>query len=226
MKVILRFALGIALFLFCGITTADVFFFDGQFDPASWTLTTQGDGTVESEQVTGGGIPGNPDPYFHVATQPTATSGSTVFGYLFQTDFVYDPGNLGPVVSVEWSFDFQNITSAQLMGLAMEQDGIFYTTDSAVRNGSFGTWTPGGSTIEASELPAGLDLSAGGSPITFGFFTANTFNPAFGDNPNTIGYDNLQIIVSQVPEPAMGSLVLMSFLAILPRRNRRRCPLA
>jgi hypothetical protein len=177
-------------------SSADVMFFDGEFDTSVWSVTTEGSGVSTHQQILTGG---NPDEYLQIINLPTASMGDTIFGFHLQSTFVYEPAKSGAIASVEWSFDYMNIANAHFMGLALEQGDGLFAADGAVRLNSFGSWTGGGSLIDLGDLPAGLDLSASGAAITLGIFTANTFDPVFGNNPIITGYDNLSITVRSVP---------------------------
>jgi len=166
---------------------------------------------------------GNPDAFWEVANRPTPVMGENVHGWHLHTGFVYDPSVEGALDSVGWSIDFENLTSGHAAGLAIEQDGTLMSAGFFITTPD----RPGWFTHEAAGLLAGdfsaggPDFSASGAPITFGFFAANTFDPAAGDVSNDVAYDNLEITLVPVPEPAAALLLLTGVLVLAAARRAR-----
>jgi len=199
-------------------TSFAVSFADGVFDPVDWSVVVTGAGTANHVQELTGG---NPDEYIKITNRPTASSGSTVLGFHLHSGFVYDPSVSGAIGSIEWSLDVMNVALGHLVGLAISQGGSLSGPGSFVTSPfGIGGWVGTGPTVlTPGDLPAGLDLSATGDPLTFGIFAANTFDPAAGDTDNIVGYDNLSVTVNPVPEP--GSLVVLGLALVSVRRRVR-----
>jgi hypothetical protein len=192
-------------------------FSDGVFDPLDWSATVTGAGTASHQQVLTGGNGGS---YLEVTNRPTPVATSTVAGFHLHSGFVYDPSVSGAIASIAWSVDVINLALGHAAGLAIAQGGSFMAADTfvTVPLGSAGWIQTGPSLLLPGDLPAGLDLSPSGAPLTFGIFAANTFDPRAGDVDNIVGYDNLTVTVTSVPEP--GSLVALGIcLAVIVARR-------
>jgi hypothetical protein len=70
-----------------------------------------------------------------------------------------------------------------------------------------------GATLTAADF-SGADFSATGSAITFGIYSANSFDPSAGDVSNDVGYDNFSITVTSVPEPSTALLLAMGLVGL------------
>jgi len=195
--------------------SAAITFTDGAFDPADWTLILSGDGTVTAGQVASCG---NPDAHREVNDLPDM--GLSVAGFHLQSSFVWDPSVSGAIDQVDWSIDFLNVASGQFSALAMQQAGANRAAGGFVTTNFRGSWFTMGDVGLTEADFTGADFSAAGSPITFGFLTANTWDPAAGSIDNIVAYDNLSITVHPVPEP----VVLVLLVAALCVR-RAACPL-
>lgn len=69
---------------------------------------------------------------------------------------------------------------------------------------------------------AGADFSASGSAITFGLYAANSFDPGAGDVSNDVGYDNLSITITSVPEPSTALLFAAGLVGLGGCRRAKR----
>lgn len=213
-----RFAL--ALVLSSTAAASAQTFSDETFDPGDWTLQVEGSGTVDAMQQLAGG---NPGAFREVANRPTPAMSENATGWHLHTGFVYDPSAEGALESVGWSIDFQNLTSGQAAALAIEQDGTLMQADFFITTPDRPGWfTHGAVGLLAGDFSAGgPDFSASGAPITFGFFASNTFDPAAGDISNDVAYDNLEITLVPVPEPA-AVLLLLTGVPVLAAARRAR----
>jgi len=199
---------------FLATPSSAITFADGTFDPADWTLILSGDGTVTAGQVVSGG---NPGAYREVNDLPDV--GLSVAGFHLQSSFVWDPSVSGAIDQVDWSIDFLNVASGQFVALAMQQAGANRAAGGFVTTNFRGSWFTMGDVGLTEADFAGADFSASGSPITFGFLTANTWDPAAGSIDNIVAYDNLSITVHPVPEPVV--LILLIAGALCVRRAAR-----
>ncbi len=193
---------------------ADVTFTDGTFDDLDWSITTSGLGSVTGSQV-GSGNPG-----FARRAVNLPDVGESVFGWHLHDGFVYDPALDGAIEFVEFSIEFENQNTGHLLQLGFEQGGTLYRpTSGTVTTGAAGWASTGTATFLESDFPAGPDFSASGPPITFGFVTANSHDPAAGYIPNTVAYDNIEIFV---PEPTLVVQLIAgaALLAVVHRRPR------
>ena len=195
-------------------------FYDGTFDPASWnTSQTMGaGGQTFSQEQTGG----NPDEYFRAQT---ITNSPVIYAHINQA-FTIDPFETS-IESIDFSIDIQNfVTFGQGMGfaLALEQNGsVFFGPGQITSSADTSQWVDFSqlalveSQFERQTGSADLDFSSSGSPITFGFRTANS-----NGNTITTGYDNYAVTVNVVPESSAPLLVWMLSLAIAYRKRPNR----
>jgi hypothetical protein len=196
-------------------------FFDGVFDPADWSVMIGGSGASTPVQMLAGG---NPDEYFEITNEPTPVPGTTVQGFHLHSSFVYDPGISGAIASIEWSLDVLNVDFGHAAGLAIVQGPTMTGADVFVTAPlGFGSWVSTGPTLlSPSDLSVLLDVSSSGAPLTFGIFSANSYDPVAGDLDNVVGYDNLSITVTPVPEPSALALVGAGLVAVVLARRRSR----
>jgi hypothetical protein len=202
-------AIAVAFGLLHQQALATLVFADGDFDDADWTLTLSAssqDGTAMASQVETGGTPGS---YRDVLHEVSSTSG-LVQAFHFNPAYVYDPGVSGPIDTITWTIDFQNFQAGQAAALLIEQDGVFTVADTFVTTfAGLGTWNMHSkSGITAADFGITPDFSAAGSPISFGFLTANSGQVGTFQ----VGYDNLAITITPVPEPH--ALLLLATAAL------------
>ena len=206
------------LLLFQGSPAAAVTFFDGDFAAADYNLFVEGSGTVTPVYEAAGGSPGA---HLRMTTRPSV--GTTVSGSYLNANFVYDPSTAGAIGSLQWSVDHDTLAFGQAAAIALSQGGsLFFAGPFATTSIGIGPGfvTTGPITVLAGDLPAGLDASAGGAPITFGLLVANTYDPVAGDVDNVVLYDNLTITVNAVPEPRRLGLLLLAPLVFAARGRR------
>jgi hypothetical protein len=164
------------------------------------------------------GVGGNPDDFYRAIDRPDV--GFFVAGYHLNSQFVYDPSVEGAIESVAWSIDFKNLAQGHHTALAIEQNGVQYLAlPSAIltAGAGLGVWVNHSLGGFTEGNFGGPDFSQSGAPITFGFRTANSYNPVAGDVDNVVGYDNLEITVisaeiQEVPALATGALVALTLM--------------
>ncbi|MEM7147522.1 MAG: hypothetical protein AAF591_20570 [Verrucomicrobiota bacterium] len=217
-----RVALVLVLFAATAGYSAGVTFMDGTFANANWNLnvvSTSG-GSITAGQVGAGGNPGS---YRLVTNSGTIPPAGSVFlaAYHLNPSFVYDPGAMGAIDTISWSIDYQNFSSGQALQLGFQQGGSFFATTSVfVTTGSgTGSWFPHAQgPLMEGDFGGAPDFSATGAPITFGFRTANSGQLGTFE----VGYDNISITVTPVPEPRGVLLVLLASMRLGLRRVRGR----
>ena len=176
---------------------------DFTFTDTDWSVVpfVSGDGgLVEAMQTT----TGNPIPsrrvHVVVNPSPSPTESSSIFGVHLYAGKTYDPSTQGPLTNVDYFEEallVQGFGDGQATGIALRQAGNAYihqvgaTPDFA--------WTPkqgvgvpasGFVGISASGFDGNAhpDFTAGGGPIEFGFFRANS------TSPGAIGYQTVALI--------------------------------
>jgi len=178
---------------------------DDTFAPADWSIVTAGDGVVTGVQALSGG---NPDEFRHVVNRPDVNL--FVAGFHTNSTFVYDPSVQGAIQSIDWSIDYNNIQSGQHVSLFLEQAGVRYVAGSSgltTTGAGIGVWAAHSTTALIESDFGTPDFSVSGAPITFGFRTASSYDPAAGDINNTVGYDNLTITIVSIPTvPGLSTL--------------------
>ncbi len=222
-----------ALAIFAGAATASVTYTDGTFANSNWGFETfvagSGGGSGSASQSTGTGNPGD-------ARRVTLTTGPQVgdgiyalsrFGTTLATR--YEPSSQGAITTLDFSIDARFVTgtftgAGQAVYLAAKQGTTIFGAPMGV-TGSSGSWT----TLTATGLTpssfvylsgpvASFDASAAGTPIRFGFISAN----GNGGSPysTTVDYDNFNLVVNAVPGP--GVLACASFAGVMSLRRKRR----
>ena len=192
---------------------------DTEFNNADWALniTSNVGGTVTAGQVNSGGNPGN----YRNVTNTGITDPATIFlaAVHLNPSFVYDPATQGAIDSIDWSIDFQNLSSGQAVQLALEQGGVVAVADTFVTTSAPAGWNTHPHTgLTAADFPT-LDFSATGAPITLGFRTANSGQIGIFQ----VGYDNFEVtITSVVPEPATAVLLTSGLIGLLGVGRRRK----
>ena len=226
-------------------TFSDGSFDDSQWSFTSIANDT-GDGSVLSTQVLTGG---NPDEYREVnnlVVTGAAQTRTTVVGLHVFDSAIYDPSIQGGIESISFSIDFVNIDvfgNGERYGPAIVQGGQTFVNPSdtsLLRTRENGTqqfvWqslspvlfeqsdfikvdTTMDNLNDPSTQP---DFSTSGSPMTLGFFTFNT-NPAGLSegftSSLTVGYDNWEVAVNTVPEPATSTLALAALCLAMSKRR-------
>lgn len=203
----------------------DITFEDSTFGDAEWTATIATgpiDGQTAVQIADGGNSGTNPDPFRSVTTN----TNSLVSTAHTNSAYVYDPST-GAITSLDFSIDYMNISffgQGQSFGLAVEQDGIFYTAGGDITGPGGFLWnTFVREDIEAVDFqradfsPGTPDFSSTGNPITFGFRTSNS-----GGNTIEVGYDNWSVTIHAIPEPGSLSILALTALGLLSVR-RQRC---
>lgn len=205
---------GALLLMVAGVAEgANVSFSDGSF---ANTISTRigGSGGQASVQVGSGG---NPDAYWSVTTSNNA---HVVVAHL-DPAHSYDPSN-GAISSLSFGIDY-NILFAfgqgMAYGVAAKQDGNYFVAAGQITGSSDSGWMSHSSLAldEGSFSPVDggvLDFSETGSPIIFGFETANS-----GGSGIHIGYDNWSVVLQTVPEPTFSAFLALSALVLLMRKR-------
>lgn len=202
---------------------------DAMMANADWGATKFGPGTTSHTSVQstagGGGAEGPVDPYRRVTH--TITDGHTTLrvfhGYL---PSVYDPSVSGGISDLDFSIDYRTFNFAVNVEFGLMQSGTLYrapgftmtTADTTWDTFSLGSQTAADffSIIDSSQP----DFSSAGLPILFGFITRNsTVNAGV---VTTSGYDNFQLDIHQIPEPASLGLVATGVLVLCWHRQRHR----
>ena len=221
-----------ALLLFATIASADtVTISDSSFANTDWTTVELRDETPNDSFVFSGTqviTGGNPGSYRQVINElNTSTASGITAGHLFLGGG-FDPGSSGAIASIDVSFDgigVQGPAGAMGYALLLEQDGNYFGSGlGQVLNGQ--GWITLGETglVESDFLAFGsgtLDLSAGASPITFGFAVSNG---TFGSpSTNEGGVDNWSVTIhtTTIPEPSSFALCLC-IIATWTAGKRRR----
>lgn len=182
-----------------------VTFNETEFADTQWTasiLVGSAGGQTASQVANGGNTGSIPDAFRSVRTN---TNGLVVTFHSAANN-TYDP-SLGAITSLDFSLDFRNITllgDGQLVQLAIEQAGVHYLGPGLTTVSGGINWTTFDSIQVTSDdftladfTPGTPDFTSSGTPITFGFSTANN-----GGNTIEVGYDNWTVNVAAVPEPS------------------------
>lgn len=223
-----RCACAVSPLVLCAAATAappTVLFEDKTFNPGDYIelFSAFPGGQTVSQDPVGGNSATIPDPFRRVQT---ITSNVVRLSHL-NTGFVIDPG-VTPILSVDFSIDtkaFSAFGQGMAYGLAAEQNGIAFEAASQITGSapgafSWNSFSVTGLVAASFSTEAGgpqtLDFSATGSPITFGFRTANS-----GGTGITVGYDNLRIVAHVVPSPP-AAMTLVGVGALTTSRRRRR----
>ena len=200
-------------------TSQATMFMETEFGSGWDFFTTVANGQSATQVSDGGNTGGANDPFWEVTTNTNATVESATTN----AAWTVDPSN-GAIISIDFSVDIRNINSfgeGHAFGIAAIQDGKYYSVDLGITGSSNFDWfneEHNGLVESDFSLFSGasdtLDFSASGTEITFGLYTANT-----GGNTIKVGYDNLEIDVEAVPEPA--TLAVLAAGAVALRRKRK-----
>lgn len=206
------------------LATGTIFLSDQTFAPTDYTevFTFNTGGQFFTQDSTGGNSGTNPDPFRRVRT---TTNAAVSLAHL-NTTLVLDPA-ITPVESISYTIDARAISAfgqGMGFGLAASQGGVVYLADNHITgsSGASFAWNTFGATDLLADAfvnpngPEAIDWTANGSPITFGFYTANS-----SGNGITVGYDNLNIEATVVPAAPVSALLALGGLAGV-RRNRQR----
>jgi hypothetical protein len=193
-----------AIALWPGISLGVVVISDSTFNDSDWAHSeisdTGNNGALTVSQQLAGGNPGSYQQGIHVWGP-----GFVSYGHSLST-ITYDPSVQGAISTIDFSYDFitEAVTNPSTGGVA---------TSFLIAQGA-STWAYGSITVTAgtswqtnsaigldASLFAGIDFSAAGSPITFGYLTSNSTNVIDG-RTSTWGIDNWSVTINQVPLPA------------------------
>ena len=209
---------------------------DGTF-ASGWTssivYTTVVDNSASGYQAGSGGNPGS---YYEVLH---GYNGEIAVGHLSSLEL--DPSLYGGFSSIDVSYDFRRISSTWAPGaiataVLIYQNSAYYyaaVTDFAYTNDTWQSTTKAGLTASnfsrtyittlpgPVDAPATPDFSAGGAPIRFGFYTANSTGFPISSSH---GYDNFSVTATYpgagVPEPGSAILLMAPAAALLWARRR------
>jgi hypothetical protein len=238
-----RLVPGVAAILSCAALSglplvaeaAPVTFADGTFTDADWVSSLQvingppGALSFSAAQSASGG---NPGPYRLNTRTWGGDNRGAVFN--FKVAAVYDPSTQGAIGSIDFFQDVIGLSNASIpgtygAGIAVLQGGQAYFAAATPLPLTSSTWASR-SSLGLTALDFGVfgaaglpDFSAGGGPITFGYWRSNTIPDPVRTAAD--GIDNWRVVVnpasSSVPEPA--SLALFGIgLGLLTRFARRR----
>jgi hypothetical protein len=230
-------------------TAGSTIFTDSVFTPADYstvfTVLSDPSNTIDVSQCAACGDPG--DALHIIVAMPT---GGGVFNAVnavgvVNNTFAYDPAAQGAIKSISASTDKDiSVNVAQNYGNffrpMIEQGGKFY--EAGITGPLlFGPGTTGFNTLSASGLTAAdffqVDATTGavgtahpnfgGGPMLFGL-TQFTGADAISGTSVDVVYDNLNITLASVPEPATWAMMLVGFgglgAAIRSRRTLAATP--
>lgn len=206
-----------------------------------------GDGFVLSSQVSTGGDPNEYREVANYLVTGATQTRNSVMGLHILDSAIYDPLIQNGIGLIEFSIDYMNYSdvygNGERYGPALLQDGqVFVGGPAAIllRTREFGTqefvWQSVSSiTFGEGEFfkvdtaienlidySAHPDFSASASPMTFGFFTFNSNPPGLDEGFTsfmTVGYDNWEIRIDPIPEPATCTLALAVLCLAMKRRK-------
>jgi len=198
-------------------------FSDSTFNNADWGTIWFGSISFSAQQTPTGGNPGFGREVTHVLGDGTAIGVVHLFNPI---NIITGPGGIS---SVSYSLDCLAPDEQMGVGLSLYQDGFLYVADySAVGS----AWQTKGATGLTETMFGQVDLSPSSvvnmslnpdfdranSNIGLGFFTANSGGPA------TISgsFDNFNVEVDAVPEPATMALLALPAIATLRKRRQNR----
>ena len=218
-----------------------VVFSDGDF--SGWTSTTVADpgGASGSGYLVAFG--GNPNAFYRVnQSTPGSTTPYSAIGMFHAPTgpFTYDPSVSGAIQSMDFSADYKwlgvQLSMGQAVGVGVEQNDNIYLAFTANTQSPLG-WTPSGTKtltlanfglVDAKKSVSGTwtigrdlsqppDFSAGGAPLEFGLFTANS-----AASQQYVGYDNYRLEIKPIPEPSTLILLTVCGLALPACAWRKR----
>lgn len=229
-------SLRVAAIVLCANTVvaqlqAQVVLFTDDFAPAQWSDvklldTTPGATTqIAAQQSLAGGSPGA-----YRSIQITYSGTGDVLSAHLCRGFTYTPAISGAIGSIDWSASLRgdiDIPNAQFgYALIVEQSGSYYQWWQHSVGGA--DWIRVADTgLTASDFypvgdPSGSgrpDFSGSAQPLEFGFLLAKQDS---GPITLSTGFDNFQVTVAAVPEPAAYTLVGALSLGLLAALNRYR----
>jgi hypothetical protein len=197
---------------------------DGTFVNANWTTIPRiygpSGGSGSGTQVLSGGFADNGAARFTSNTAGPSNSGS--YNAHIYTAFTYAPAFSGQLSSLSIAFDARYINGLSAIGAVVEQGSLVWFTGNQINTPSWQryTFTPGSADwflINPSGGVAGPgpDFSATGSPMRFGFFTANGSTGAGYTNSGL--NDNFEVRFI----PAPGVAALLGIASCRAARRRR-----
>lgn len=211
----------VAFFVICFIappvTAATVTFFDGEFDPTSYSSTITGSGSSFAITEHSGG---NPGAFRRISL--TVEPFQSVKNVQLFLNAVYTPESQGPVQSVQVSYDICRVFTTHpgatqiAKGISVQQDSVIYSYNAGVTTSM--AWEP----FTVSDItPFFPQVNwTDGNQITFGFFdSVGTSEQGFTLDG---GYDNFTVEISPVPLPGAVWLFGCGLLSLVGLRRYRR----
>jgi hypothetical protein len=181
---------------------------DANFLDSDWTLTTEVlnlGGSVTGNQVATGGTSGS---YRRIVNTLNSAIGfgfaNTVYGFHARAGAVFTPSASGPISSIDYSESSIRLAGGgqQACGVALKQNGVIYYGPAFLNPSTVNVWAPtsqpGLTAASFDALAPGVqnpDFSAGGTPIQFGFYRANSTSVGGGGSTPTGGIDDWAVSV-------------------------------
>lgn len=216
---------------------------DNTFANGNWTAAFEAanttSGTSLAQQATGG--VGN-SAYLQILN---TSDKADIWAYAFMNAATYTPSAQGALLSLAGSFDCRMFQYGQGVGLALQQNGKYYyapynlTYPSSWTNIPSGNYLTKGTTkvtswsgLTSSDFRTFADRNGNGSNTSHPDFSANGGKITFGivnlnyninTTRNTItGFDDFNLALTSIPEPAFYQLGAMLGLGALAYLRRRR----
>jgi hypothetical protein len=223
-----RFIVALGLLLIAAPAAA-ASYADGNFLDADWSATILAQSgppvSFAAARVTSGG---NPDAYRRLS-HTYGGFGDITTGHLLESA-VYDPAAQGALAEVDVAFDLLLLSGGSsgtvAYGALLEQAGSFYQAGFELSTATWTSHSLEGLTAASFGKVSGPgaatpDFSAGGAPITFGYYASN--GTGLASQTSTLsGIDNWEVTVTAaIPEPETYALLLAG-LGLLGFAARRR----
>ncbi len=220
----------VALLATAASSATAITYSDGTFLDADWTgvkvvdTTASADATFVAVQVA---TNGNPDAYRRV--EHGYGPGSIGIRHL-RDDATYDPGALGAIATLDYSFDAIHLDPPTNQAVAFNI--LLFQSDStyiaAGHNAFDAVWTPfGGAGLVAADFslyagtgPSNPDFSPSGGVITAGYATRNTNSGGATRITRLGGIDNWSVTFNPIPEPTAACLIGIGLAGLASLRPR------